>query len=108
MPILIASALMVVWIYLIWMIQKEKINLFHGWVELKLAERHLKILKTFLLVAGISFAVISGVILQIAIFRPPEYEGPDYFHIAFVALWLFIVVTISGLVIFLKGRRKIS
>ena len=40
-----------VWIYLVWMVRKKKANLFHDQMEPKLAERRLKMLKAFLLVA---------------------------------------------------------
>ena len=41
-----AGALIVVWVYLVWMVRKKKANLFHDQVEPKTAERRLKILKT--------------------------------------------------------------
>ena len=60
-------------------------------------------LKAFLLVAGISFAVgIVTVLLGIAIFGPTEEEEPVAFFIAFFSVVLFAVGTIGGLVIFLK------
>ncbi len=96
-----------VWIYLVWMVRKKKTNLFHDQVEPKLAERRLKMLKAFLLVAGISFAVaIVGVILHNALYGLAEIEEPVSFVIALVGLWAFFIATIGGLVIFLKGRRK--
>ena len=35
-----------------------------------------------------------------------EIEEPVSFYIALVGLYVFIIATIGGLVIFLKGRRK--
>ncbi len=71
----VAVALIVVWVYLVWMVRKKKANLFHDQVEPKLAERRLKILKAFLLVAGISFAVfIVGVIVHNALYGLSEIE----------------------------------
>ena len=105
----IAAILLVgAWIYLVWMVRKKKTNIFHDQMEPKLAERRLKRLKTFLLVAGIGFAVVIGDILHIAIFRPPDYEGPVSIVIAWVGFMAFIIATIGGLVIFLKGRRKLA
>jgi len=100
-------ALVGVWIYLVWMVRKKKTNIFHDQMEPKLAESRLKRLKVFLLVAGISLAVgIIGVILHNALYGLFEKEEPVSFFIAIVALWVFIIATIGGLVIFLKGRRK--
>ena len=106
-PLLIPVAPIVVWIYLVWMVWKKKTNIFHDQMEPKLAERRYKMLKAFLLVAGISLAVgIVGVILHNALYGLSEIEEPVSFFIALVALWVFIIVTIGGLVIFLKVRRK--
>ncbi len=107
MNTLVAGALIVVWIYLVWMVREKKANLFHDQVEPKIAERRLKMLKTFLLVAGISFAVfIVGTILHNAIYGLTGIEEPVWFFIALAGLYLFDIATIGGLVIFLKGRRK--
>ena len=108
MNMLVAGALIVVWIYLVWMVRKKKTNIFHDQMEPKLAERRLKRLKAFLLVAGISFAVfIVGVILHGVLGALLEIEEePVSFVIALVGLWAFFIATIGGLVIFLKGRRK--
>jgi len=110
MSMLIAGALMVVWIYLVWMVRNKKISLFHDQVEPKLAERRLKMLKAFLLVGGISFAVfIVGTILH-GVLGAMLKIGEELvsFFIALAALYVFDIATIGGLVIFLKGRRKIT
>ncbi len=103
-----AGALIVVWVYLVWMVRKKKANLFHDQMEPKLAERRLKMLKAFLLVAGISLAVgIVGTILHGVLGALLEIEEELVsFYIALVGLYVFIIATIGGLVIFLKGRRK--
>ncbi len=108
MSMLIAGALMVVWIYLVWMVRKKETSLFHDQVELKLAERRLKMLKAFLLVGGISFAVfIVGTILHGVLGALLEIEEELVsFFIALSALYVFIIATIGCLVIFFKGRRK--
>jgi len=49
---------------------------------------------------------IVGVILHNALYGLFEKEEPVSFFIAIVALWVFIIATIGGLVMFLKGRRK--
>ena len=102
-------ASLAVWIYLVWMVRKKKTNIFHDQMEPELAERRLRRLKTFLLVAGISLAVgIVGVIVHNALYGLSEIEEPVSFWIAIVALWVFIIATIGGLVIFLRGRRKMT
>jgi len=107
MLLFIAGALIVVWIYLVFMVRKKKINLFDDQVEPKLAERRYKMLKAFLLAAGISFAVgIVGVILHNALYGLSKIEEPVSFFIGISALGVFFIATIGGLVIFLKGRRK--
>jgi len=79
-------------------------------MEPKLAERRLKILKAFLLVAGISFAVLIvlmvGVVLYNAVYGMSEIADAVAHYIGFSSLGVFDVATIGGLVIFLKGRRK--
>ena len=76
-------------------------------MEPKSAERRLKKLKIFLLVAGISLAVaIVGVVMHNLLYGLTEIEEPVFFTIALVALYAFAAATIGGLVVFLKGRRK--
>ncbi len=91
-----------VWIYLVWMVWKKKTVL-----------RYLKALKTFLLVAGISLAVLIaflvGVVLYNAVYGLDEIsEIADTIahYIGFSLLGMFYIATIGGLVIFLIGRRK--
>lgn len=104
---LTAGALIAVWIYLVYMVRKKKANLFHDQMEPKIAERRLKRLKAFLLVAAISFAVgIVGIIVHNVLYGLSEIEEPVSFYIAISALWVFIIATTGGLVIFLKGQRK--
>ena len=99
-----------VWIYLVWMVWKKKTNIFHDQMEPKLAERRLKILKAFLLVARISLAVLIvlmvGVVLYNAVYGMSEIADAVAHYIGFSSLGVFDVATIGGLVIFLKGRRK--
>lgn len=103
----VALGLLVVWILLALEVRKKKTNLFHNQVEPKLAERRLKMLKAFLLVAGISFAVfIVGVVLHNALSALFETEEPVSFFIALLSLAAFTIATIGGSVIFLKGRRE--
>ncbi len=106
------AVLVGVWIYLAWMVRKKKINIFHDQMEPKLAERRLKRLKAFLLVAGISLAVFFvGFIVADILDGSSETQVPvvvDYIvdYILIVVLSVFVIGTIGGLVIFLKGRQK--
>ncbi|MFC1977657.1 hypothetical protein ACFLWS_05285 [Chloroflexota bacterium] len=107
MVVLIAAISAGIWMYLVFMVRIKKVNLFHGQVEPKIAERRLKMLKAFLLVAGISFAVfIVGVVLHNALYALYEKEEPVFFFIAIFSVVPLAVGTIGGLVIFLIGRRK--
>jgi len=106
-PMLIGFALIGFCIYLVRMIWNKKTILFHDQVEPKIAERRYKMLKTFLLVAIISFVVfIVGIIVNIALYYPSEVEEPVSFVIAYSAIGVFVIATIGSLVILLKGRRK--
>jgi len=96
-----------VWIYLVWRVRKKKTKIFHDQMEPKLAERRYKMLKVFLLVAGISLAVgIVGAVVHNVLFGLSEIEEPVSLVIGVVGLMAFCIGTIGGLVIFLKGRRK--
>ncbi len=59
------------------------------------------------MVAAISFAVgIVGIVGHNAIYGLTEIEEPVFFTIALAGLYVFVIATIGGLVIFLKGRRE--
>jgi len=79
--------------------------LFYDRAEPKIGERGLKMLKTFLMVAGISLAVfILSVFLHNALSVLFNVEEPVFFSIAvFIAPLAFVVGIIGSLVIFVKG-----
>jgi len=79
--------------------------LFYDRVEPKIGERELKMLKTFLMVAGISLAVfILSVFLHNALSGLFDVEEPVFFSIAvFIAPLAFVVGITGSLVIFIKG-----
>ena len=105
--LLVGVAPIVVWIYLVWMVRKEKTKIFHDHVEPELAERRLRRLKIFLRVGGVSFVVgIVGVVGHNVVSALLEKEEPVFFTIGLVGLFVFFIATIGGLVVFLKGRRK--
>ncbi len=97
-----------VWIYLAFMAWKRKTRIFHDQTEPESAERRLKVLKVFLLVAGISLVVgVVFVLLGIAIFGETEEEGVVVHLIIPLSLaMVFLIGTVGGLVTFLLGRQK--
>ena len=104
---LIAGALIVVWVYLAWMVWKKKTQIFHDQMEPKSAERHLKWLRTCLLVAAISWVMIwVSILLGAFIFHLPEEAMDNVFLIALSFHAVSSMATIGGFVIFLKGRQK--
>ncbi len=107
MIMLTTGAAIAAWIYLVYMVRKKKTKIFHDQVEPKLAERRLKRLKAFLLVAAISFAVgIIGTVLHNVLYGVTETEEVISFFIALSALFVFILATGGGLFIYIRGRRK--
>ncbi len=105
--LLVGVAPIVVWIYLVWMVRKEKTKIFYDQMEPELAERRLKRLKIFLRVGGISFVVgIVGVVGHNVVSALLEKEEPVFFTIGLVGLFVFFIATIGSLVVFLRGRRK--
>jgi hypothetical protein len=100
-------AFLLVSIYLVCMVRKKKERIFHDQMEPKLAEKRLKILKLFLRVAGISLVVgIVGTILHNVLYGMLEKEELISFGIGIFSLFVFIITTIGGLVIFLIGQWK--
>jgi len=79
--------------------------LFYDRIEPKLDEKGLKMMKTFLLVAGISLgAFIISVFLHNAISGLFGIEEPAFFFIAvFITPLAFAIGLIGSLVIFIKG-----
>ena len=99
--------IIVLWIYFIWMVRKKKAKIFPDQMEPKIAERRFKMLKVFLLVAGISLAVgIVGVVVHNVIYALSEIEESVFFAIGLLGLMAFVIGNIGGLVVYLIGRRK--
>ena len=95
------------WPYLVWMVLKKKISLFHDQIEPELAERYLKRLKTSLLVAGTSLVVgIVGVIMHNVLYAMNEIEESVFFFVAIIGLLVFSWATLYGFYIFIRGRQK--
>ena len=106
-PIIIGVLAIPVWIYLVWMVRKKNTGIFYDQMEPALAEKRLKRLKTFLTVAGLLCIVsIAGIIMHNVESALSEMEDSVFFIIGIAALWVFIILTAVGLVIFLTGRQK--
>ena len=96
-----------VWIYLVFMVWKRKTTIFRDQMEPESAERRLGWLRTLLLIAGLSLLVgIVGVILHNVLYAQSGVEEQVFFFIALAGLFVFVIATAGGLVIFLKGRRE--
>ena len=100
--------LLAVWIYLVWMVWRKRSGLFRGRMEPGPAEKHYRLLKVLLLTAGI--ALVAGAAtpgLYAAIGDPSATEEPAFvFFTVLASAPVFLVATIGGLVVYLKGRRK--
>lgn len=100
-------AAIVIWIFLVWNIRKKGINLFDEHIEPELVARRCRLMKTALIVAAISFiGGITGTVLHNVLYAVAEEEDAVTFIIALSTLWLFILATGGGLVIYLTGQRN--
>ena len=106
-PTLLVGILLGAWIYFVRMVWKKGTSLFHEEMKPELAERRLKRLKTFLLVAGTSWAAINGgFAVYLVLEEQYGIEDPVSMVIWLLGIMAFIIATIGSLVTFLKGRRK--
>ena len=105
--VLTTIAAIVIWIYLVWNIRKKGISLFREQMEPELIARRYRLMKIALIVAAISFiGGISGAVLHNALYAVAQEEDAVTFIIALSALWLFVLATGGGLVIYLTGQRN--
>jgi hypothetical protein len=96
-----------VWIYLVRMVQKQKNNEFNDQMDPIITEWHLKRLKAFLTLAGLSFLVfILGAIVHNVLHGRFEIEEPVSLLISLMAVFVFVLSTAGGMVMFLKGRQE--
>ena len=106
MPTLVVGILLGAWIYFVRMVWKKGTSLFHEEMKPELAERRLRRLKAFLLVAGTSWAAINGGFVVYGLEGQYGKGDPVSIVIPFLGIMAFIIATIGSLVTFLKGRRK--
>ena len=94
------------WIYLGVMFWKGK-PLFQEDIEQGFAKKQMKKIKVLSIAAGISFIVgIVGIIIHNVRSGLSETEESFYFFIGIIAMYLFVLASIAGLFLFLKGRQK--
>ena len=111
---IIDGILIIAWIYLAWMVWKKKTAIFHGKMESESANKRYSMLKTLLLVSGISLAgltiTLAGAVLYHGIWGLPESDtdNPIAFFIGFSFLLIFFITLMGSWVIYLGGRRKTS
>ena len=104
---LIVGTLLGAWIYFVRMVWKKGTSLFHEEMKPELAERRLKRLKIFLVVAGTSLAAsIVGFAVYIVLWEQYRIDDSASFSIGLFGIMAFIIAAIGSLVIFLIGRRK--
>ena len=96
----------IIWIFLVWNIRKKGISLFHKQMEPELVARRYRLMKVALIVAAISFiGGITGAVLHNVLYTVAQEEDAVTFIIALSTLWLFILATGGGLVIYLTGQK---
>jgi hypothetical protein len=91
-----------VWIYLVGVVRKQKNSVLNGRMTPILNEWHFNWLKTFLIVAGLSFPVF----LVFAVAHNVLEEDSLSLIVALLALWVLVISTAGGLIMFLRGRQK--
>ena len=105
-PLIMGILAIAFWIYLGVVVWKRK-SIFNEKLEPGLAEKRLKMLKTFLILSGISCLVsFAAIILHNVRSDLSGIHESLYFIIAIIALYVLILLSAGGLVIFLKGQQK--
>ena len=91
-----------VWIYLLGVVRKQKKSVFNDQMTPSLTEWHYNWLKTLLIIAGVSILVF----IVFAITHNVLEEEFFSLFIALMALWVLVISTTGGLIMFLRGRQK--
>ncbi len=100
-------ALIVAWIWLMWIVRKKKTQIFPEQMDIKEAERRLKWLKIFLFAGGISLVMfITGAILHNVLATLFNKEEEVSFFIAIVGGLVLLISNIGSIFILLTGLRK--
>ncbi|MGQ8338005.1 hypothetical protein ACUNWD_15750 [Sunxiuqinia sp. A32] len=96
------------WIYLGVLVLRKK-PVYRNEMDPELAEMHWKRLKTLMIAAGILFPVATvGIIMHNMRSRALGTEEALFFFIGVIAMWLFVLLSAVGFILFLKGRKRPS
>ncbi|MGD8727776.1 MAG: hypothetical protein PVH40_09030 [Gemmatimonadales bacterium] len=96
-----------VWIYLVRMVSQHENTALGDQLEPAMTERHLKNLKALLGVAGFAFlvSIASAVVHNVS----PDLFGLEEIVsllVALAAIWVSVIATAAGMVLFLKERQR--
>jgi hypothetical protein len=93
------------WIYLGVLVWKKK-HVFKDTTEQVLTKKYLKRMKTFLIMAVISFPIgIAGIIIHNIRSASTGNEETLFFFIGIIVTYVFVLASAGGLIIFIKGRQ---
>ncbi len=94
------------WIYLGVILEKEK-RIIPENLDPESVQKHMKTLKTLLIIASISLPVsISGIVMHNIRSGQTGTEEILFFYVGLIALYVFILASAGGMLIFFKGRQK--
>ena len=95
------------WIYMMREVRARKTDIFPEQISMKSAERRLKVLNILLVTGGVTFLIgLAGVIAHNALYAVNDTEDAASFIIGLLGLAIFVIATISSLLIFIIWRRK--
>jgi len=107
-PLLIGIPALLIWIYLVREVWKQRKKELKSQMEEGISESYLKRLQVLLKVAGAALLVfIVGSVIHNVISGLYEIDEPISFIIAIASLVLFVAATAVGLVTFIKGQKKV-
>jgi hypothetical protein len=105
-PLMGGGIALVGWIYLLWVVRTGGTRVFEGHLDSTSAERLLQRLKTLLVIAGLALTVfIVGAILHNVRSDSSGSEEATWLFVALVALGVFILATVAGVLSLVRGRR---
>ena len=95
------------WIYIMREVRAKKTDIFPEQISIKSAEKRLKVLNILLVIGGVTFLIgLAGVIAHNALYAVNETEDAVTFMLGIFGIGIFVITTISSLLIFIFGRRK--
>ena len=95
------------WIYVIRELRTKKTDIFVKQMSVEKAEKLIKTLTILLKISGISFVIgLAGVIIHNILYAMNETEDAVSFILGFFGLVIFVISSLSTLLIFHSERRK--